>query len=230
MRLIHILLVFAAAFTASAQTAGHYALQVRDFTELKVTDGINVDYVCSPDSAGYAVFDAASDVASRILFEPKGSKLTIEVSNEEGLPLKLPTVRVYSRYLASIENDGDSLVRAINVAPCPKFKAKLVGNGRLSVRGIDASDVSANITTGNGTITLTGRCEEAVYTIVSTGTIIADDLVAKEAKCRVWGTGTIGCNATAKLSVSGLGSGKVLYTGKPEIKKKAGGVSVNPLK
>jgi len=160
MRLIHILLILAAAFTASAQTAGHYALQVRDFTELKVTDGINVDYVCSPDSAGYAVFDAASDVASRILFEPKGSKLTIEVSNEEGLPLKLPTVRVYSRYLASIENDGDSLVRAINVAPCPKFKAKLVGNGRLSVRGIGCSEVKGKINNGQGTIKLERRWQE----------------------------------------------------------------------
>ncbi len=217
----------------SAQT-GHYAIKLQDFTELKVTDGINVDYVCAPDSAGYAVFDAVESVASRIMFSPSGSKITVQLASEDEMHptppnTPIPTVRIYSRYLSSVENDGDSLVRILSVAPGPKFKAKLMGNGRLSVRDVDFNEVNVQITTGNGTVTITGRCDTAVLGMLATGNIVADCLEAVNVKCRLTGTGTIGCNATRSLQVRGVGTGKIYYVGKPEISKRAPGITVAPL-
>lgn len=223
--IISVCSLWTAAQTAPTQ---HFELKLRDFTELKVVDGINVDYVCSADSAGYAVFDALPELAPKIMFEPSGDRLTIQLLNDEGPLHNLPTIKVYSRYLQSVENDGDSLVRALSVAPIPKFKAKLVGNGRLSVRDVDANEVKATLLTGNGTITITGRCTEAILQATSTGTITADQLVATEVKCRLAGTSTIGCAPTEKLQVRGM-AGKVLYKGKPAINKSfALGVKVEP--
>ncbi len=73
MKWITITLSLLAALTATqgaAQAPTRYELDVKDFSELKVTDGINVDYVCNPDSAGKAVFFATPDIASQILFVP----------------------------------------------------------------------------------------------------------------------------------------------------------------
>lgn len=222
------------AMSAAGETSQHYAIDLNDFTELKVTDDINVDYVWAPDSAGFAVFDAPASMASRIIFVPSGSKLSLQLaprdlSDPNSVDGPVPTVRVYSRYLASVENNGDSLVRVLSVAPGPKLKAKLVGNGRLSVRNADFTEINAQITTGNGTITLTGRCDTAVLGMLATGTITADGLKATDVKCRLTGTGTIGCSPSRKLEVRGIGSGKVYYTGQPEISKRAPGISVQPL-
>ena len=43
-----ILLTITANF-AIAQPLSRYELDVKDFTELKVFDGVNVNYVCNPD-------------------------------------------------------------------------------------------------------------------------------------------------------------------------------------
>ncbi len=71
-KLIPIILATAAtaAIAAYAAEPTRYELDVKDFTELKVTDGINVDYRCNPDSAGKAVFNTSPELASAIYFVP----------------------------------------------------------------------------------------------------------------------------------------------------------------
>lgn len=213
--------------SANAQVVNHYKINVKDFTELKVTDGINVDYRCSPDSAGMAVFEATDEMSSLIIFDSDKDKLKIQLGSRENIPAHLPTVTVYSRYLASVENDGDSLVRVLSMAPGPKLKVKLIGNGRLSARDIQVNTVSAKMTAGKGTITLTGNAENASYSLIGKGNINADMLRAAEVKCKVSG-GTIGCNATETLTVYGAG-GRVYYSGEPTVKNKALGVKIEKL-
>lgn len=229
-----LILLCASALVGRAQVKmQHYCLDVKDFVELKVTDGINVDYQCNPDSAGMAVFDAPAENAPQIIFEPSDSKLTIQLaSNDNGsVPHKnIPTVKVYSRYLSQVENAGDSLVRVLSVAPGPKFKAKLIGNGRLAVHGINVNEASVSLATGNGSIVVTGQCENAKISLTGTGSITADELKAKTVSVRLGGTGTVGCNASEELSVKGVGSGKVYYVGTPQLKNKTLGISVQPLK
>ncbi|MCM1111287.1 MAG: DUF2807 domain-containing protein [Clostridium sp.] len=227
--ILSILTAVAAIVAANSQQKQHFTLDVKDFSELKVVDGINVDYYCQSDSAGYVVFDAEPELSSAIMFTPSDGKLTIQLASRDNIPQNLPTVRVYSRYLASVENDGDSLVRVLNVAPGPKFKAKLEGNGRLSVRDIDTNELTANLMTGNGSIVVFGRCEIAKLYLAGTGSITADELTARKVNCRLGGTGTIGCNATEELSVKGLGTGKVYYLGTPKIKNRTLGIKVERL-
>lgn len=220
------------AFSVMGQAGGaprQYSVDVKDFSELIVIDGINVDYRCNPDSAGWATFYASPERSSQIMFDANNGKLKIQLPMRDMQITDVPCVTVYSRYLASVENDGDSLVRVLSVAPGPKFKAKLVGNGRLSIRDIDVNEATISIFTGNGQINVTGRCDKASLRMTGTGSIIADELVADKVDCRLTGTGTIGCAPATSLSIKGMGSGTILYSGNPEITRKEIGLHVERL-
>ncbi len=193
-----------------------YELDVNDFSELKVIEGINVDYVCNPDSAGKAVFYATPDLASVLMFSNNKSKLEMQIATDGINYNNLPTVTVYSNFLTKVENSGDSLVRVLSVAPLPKFKATLIGNGRIVVRDINATQVEGSINSGNGTVVINGKCTTAKLSSVGAGTIQADELTATDVKCVLLGTGSIGCSVKQNLTVIGTGSGKIYYKGTPE--------------
>lgn len=208
------------SFGANAKTVSHYELNVGDFNELKVADGINVDYRCNPDSTGIVTFDATSDIASVITFTNNKKRLEIELSPEGTDVKNLPTVIVCSHFLTKVENYGDSSVRVLSVISGPDFKARLIGNGRLVVRNVSASQVDASINTGNGQLVIYGKCTTAKFNNTGTGNIQADDLVAQKVKCVQVGTGSIGCSASDELVIYGA-SGCVYYKGSPEIKNRA---------
>ncbi|MBQ2839545.1 MAG: DUF2807 domain-containing protein [Muribaculaceae bacterium] len=225
-----IILLIIVTSVVSAQKLSRYELDVKDFTELKVIEGINVNYVCNPDSTGRAVFIATDELASVLMFNNTKGRLEMQIATD-GIDYKnLPTVTVYSKFLTKVENSGDSTVRVLNVASCPNFKARLIGNGRLIVKGIDVTYLDGSIDTGNGQLILYGKCESAKLSCTGTGTIQADELVSNDTKCVMLGTGTIGCQALTSLNVAGASSGKVYYKGNPEqIKKRSVGVKIIPL-
>lgn len=225
-------LVFVPGASAAPDVPSRYSLDVHDFTQLKIANGLNVDYVCSPDSAGVATFETTDEMAALIIFKnnDKGT-LTIELDTNGFLYRKLPTVRVYSSFLNKIENSGDSLVRVLTVAPCPEFTARIVGNGRLSVRDIRATTVNAKISTGKGQLVINGTCDHANLHNTGTGSIQADGLKARQVKATILGTGPVGCSASEQLNIQGMGTGTVYYRDDlaPAVKNRSIGVKLQPI-
>lgn len=209
-----------------------YEINVGDFSELKVLEGLNVDYKCSEDSNGFVAFNAAPDIASVIMLNNNKSCLELQISTDGIDYDNLPRITVYSRFLNKVENDGDSLVRVLSVAPTASFRATLIGNGGLALHGISTNNFVGAIKTGNGVIAVDGKTTKAHLSVVGTGSIQADDLSADDIKCSLSGTGIIECNPASKLTVVatfGVSSGKVYYRGKPEIKDRAPGVKILPI-
>lgn len=209
-----------------------YEVNVSDFSELKVLDGLNVDYKCSEDSNGYVVFEAAPDIASVIMLNNNKSCLELQISTDGIDYVNLPKVTVYSRFLNKVENTGDSLVRVLSIAPTASFRATLIGNGTIAVHGLNTNNFVGAIKTGNGVIAVDGKTTKGHLSIVGTGSIQADDLSADEIKCSLSGTGIIECSPATRLTVVatfGVSSGKVYYRGKPEIKDRAPGVKILPM-
>ena len=216
----------------AASPIGTYGLDVGDFTQLKVTSPINVRYVSCPDSAGMVRYESTPEMASIISFSNTGQKLVVEFSTKGTHYMDAPTVTVYSTFLAVAENHSDSLIRLDKVAPCPELKLKIMGNGRISANDVTATKVSASITTGHGSIMVTGKCDEASLSSISTGSIQADGLQADIVSCKMMGTGEIGCWPEQKLSVSRLsvGSGRIYYKGNPRlIENKSINIKVEPI-
>ncbi len=222
--LISLLLLILPAMLLPAQKMSRYELDVKDFIELKVVDGVNVDYRCNPDSAGKAVFYTTPDKASVLVFSNNKNRLDIRLS-EDVVGRELPTVVVYSQFLVKAENIGDSTLRVLSVSSGPKFNARLVGNGRLIVRNVNATQVDASINTGNGALTIYGKCSSAKFSNTGTGSIQGDGLAADNVKCVQVGTGSIGCMAQSSLLVYGA-SGKIYYKGSPAVKNRSVGVEL----
>lgn len=196
--------------------ANDYKLEIKDFDELNVTDGINVEYHCSTDSAGWAYFSCAPELSSKLLFTNNKSKLHIQVDLTDGVINDLPTLHVYSSSLKKVENSSDSTVTVVSNVVIPSLNVKVIGNGAVIVNNIQAGAVNATINTGKGHIVISGTAGTAKYTNVGTGTIEAGGLNVPNVKVHVLGTGSIDCTATKSLSIYGAGSGKVYYAGNPE--------------
>lgn len=223
-RILTSIIMALAVLGLNAQTLTKYELNVGEFHELKVVDGINVDYRCNPDSAGLAVFTSMPDKASAFIFNNNKGKLSMQISTESVGVKDMPLVTVYSEYLTKVENSGDSTVRVLSVARGPKFNATLIGNGRLAVRDLQFTDVTGKIATGNGTLVLDGKCDRANISFMGTGVIQADGLMAQQVSVKASGTGSIGVWAVKNLSLVGAGSTKVYYKGEPEIKNRTVGI------
>ncbi len=216
--------------SADEMVLSRYELSVGDFTELSVVDGLNVNYNGVPASAGIAVFETTAAIANQILFENnKKGKLSIEKEfhPDDEMVWGLPDLTVYSRFLTSVTNSGDSTVRVITVKPTINFKATVIGNGRLIVSDIECVKFSGSIKTGNGTLVVSGKCDEASLVNTGVGAIQADRLESETANCRFFGSGTTGVWAQKSLVVKGMFPGKLYYKGEPKtIKNYAMGVKL----
>ncbi|MDE6403204.1 MAG: DUF2807 domain-containing protein [Muribaculaceae bacterium] len=226
-----ILMMAVMAVTAAAQDIQHHVVNVGDFTHLVVDHSINVEYKSSADSAGLAVFDARPEMVNTVMFSNNGKgKLTVKTDTEDVIGWALPTVKVYSRHLFTVENKGDSTVLVLKASTSNKFKASLEGNGRLSVRDIETDEVQAKIFTGRGQVAVAGKCAKANLSCTGVGTIQADNLIAVDVVATLNGPCNIGCHVDGELTVKGVGNGTLYYSGEPKlIKNRALGCNLQPI-
>lgn len=209
--------------SAGAREIENYKLDVGQFDKVKVLDNVNVVYRCNPDSTGMVQFRGAKEFADAFILSPKNGTLKIQVTTEDVGHPDLPVLYIYSDFLTSVENASSFSVTVEDPAPCAEFSVKQIGNGSINVEGIKANTVKASITTGNGTVNISGSCKEAELNMLGTGMIAADRLEAEEVKCKILGGGNIGCWPIDKLNVKGIGSTKIYYKGDPKVKKSGGG-------
>ncbi len=200
-----------------------YELKTGSFSKLRVVNNVNVVYTASLDSAGLAVFRAPKEMADFFIVSNNNGTLKVETLPQMKVMRGLPTLYVYSEFLSDAQNDSDSTLYIRSVKPCPRFKAELIGNGRLIVDNLRATDVECFLNTGNGTISVNGECSNAKFKMVGTGLIQADELMSENVKCTILGGGTIGCWPRFGLNVKGIGSTKIYYKGHPQVSKRGGG-------
>lgn len=210
---------------ASTLLAGAYTItvEVGQFEKLKVNGNINVIYRNLPDSTGLVKYEApGSNELFKITAKGDGN-LKVEPAEDYWGDNDLPVLYVYSDFLKSVESYSDKNVTLLSVAPCSTFNINQIGNGSITVDNIKCNNLTAAITTGNGSVYVSGSCINANFRMVGAGLISADRLVAENIKCRILGTGSIGCWPVDNLNVTGLGTTKIYYKGKPNIKKTGGG-------
>lgn len=217
---IFLLLAVCGALSAGART---YEIKTGDFSRLKVPNHLNVVHVCDAKKAGTAHYDCADSMADAIMFTSNGRDLKVQISPDfVGRENELPTVYVYSELLSEVESSSNKKVSVSGVPRCVEFKAVLMGNGVLDVKGIDAQKVVGALMTGHGVITLEGKTSDAVFKLAGTGDIQANELDAKKVTCHVFGTGNIHCSPVDELKLKGLGTTNVYYKGHPSKIKKQG--------
>lgn len=204
-------------FSVKAQKMQDFAVKVGDFTQLSVVDNINVEYRCNADSTGYAKFSAVPAMANQLIFtNNKKGKLSITVGSDSVYTKNLPKIVVYSAYLQSADNQGDSTLHIRSIAPAPHIKFKLMDNGSIIVDDVTATAIDLEILTGMGNIEIGGKCTDLSVKNTGKGTVKAENLVSNNVNCRILGTGKVYCHVNGgKLSIKGSGTGKLYYRGQP---------------
>ena len=212
------------ALTGFFVRAEIYNVEVGQFEKLKVNGNFNVVYKNLPDSTGFARFEAPQGNEGLFVIKTKGDgNLRVEPNDDKWGNRDLPVLYLYSDFLSVLESYSDQTVEVENLAPCATFSVTQVGNGRININNVKCNNLTASISTGNGTIYISGKCINANFRMVGAGLISADQLQAENVKCRILGTGSIGCWPIDNLSVTGLGTTKIYYKGKPNVKKTGGG-------
>lgn len=187
-----------------------YTLNVANFNSLTVVDGINVVYRCNADSAGWVVFTAEPELASKISFTNNKEHLRVQTLADEQPIRNLPTVTVYSASLRYVENSGDSTVVVYPTVQVQKFTAKQIGNGVLDIRGVSVDKLDGDAAAGHGRLSIDGKADKVKLRNVGTGIIDASTLAGDDVSCFVLGPGTVHVHATGQLKLTGAGSGKVI--------------------
>lgn len=201
-----------------------YTVDVGQFEKLKINGNISVIYKNLPDSTGLARFSSSTYDQDIFQFSTKGDgSLKVEPSDDKWGDRDLPVLYLYSDFLSNLESYSDRNVEIVTMAPCASFNVTQVGNGTINICYVKCNNLTAAISTGSGSIYLEGTCINANYRMVGAGLISADRMRADNVKCRILGTGSIGCWPVDNLNVTGLGTTKIYYKGSPDIKKTGGG-------
>lgn len=226
------MLLFAAAAALPAVVQAQeadYTLNVEDFSELTVVDGVTVTWVQRADSAGYVRFRALPEMASQITFTNNRNRLTIQTAADDRPIEGMPRVYAYSALVRQAENDGDSVLTVVLTAPQEVLRLKQVGNGSIEASGIDARLAEASVDTGCGSVNIDGRAREVKLRNIGTGSLDAAGLVAERGKVFIFGPGPVECNVTGRLTVYGMGSGKaVTHVTPAAVANRSIGVKVVP--
>lgn len=223
-------LIFAASIASAQTEIADYKLNVQDFQSITVVDGVNVDYHARPDSAGWALFSCRPEIASNIMFSNNHDHLTIQTTADDRPLPNMPRITVYSSGLRNATNTGDSTLRLLTTAPAPSLKLKEMGNGRIEAYGIEVESVEASVDTGCGSVFAVGTARKGKLRNVGTGVLDADSLSLEQASIFIFGSGPVMCSVSDKITVYGIGPGKVLTAITPtKVSNRSLGVKVEPL-
>ncbi len=223
LNLILISLSFSTSAFASEGMVKRYLFNVGQFDKIEIDDNINVIYRCVADSTGYVSYTGSEEFSNTFILTNNKGSLRIQINTEDVGNPHLPVLHVYSDFLTSVVNSSSATLRIESPAPAACFTARQVGNGKILAENLKATTVKGIIVTGNGTVNLTGVCENAEFKMIGTGKIMADRLQSQNCKCFIVGGGEIGCWALENLRIKGIGSTKIYYKGDPKIKKSGGG-------
>ena len=187
--------VFGGSSTSSTEGSGVPATQTRDvaaFNSVELAGSNNV--VIRVGEKQSVVVRADDNLLDRVTTEVQSGKLVI--ANTPGsLTTKSPM---------SVE---------VNV---PTLNAlTLTGSGNIVVNGIEAESLKVALP-GSGTLTGSGTATRLDVTVGGSGIVQFTQLVAKDVRAVVSGSGSIFITATKSLDASVSGSGAILYTGNPQ--------------
>ncbi|MDE5851141.1 MAG: DUF2807 domain-containing protein [Muribaculaceae bacterium] len=220
---IRILMIMAALLGCMQMSAKEFKLTLDQFSKISVDDNVNVVYVGGDGSPSRVAYEGDQKYARAFIITQKGNKLRIQVETLFVDDPELPTLYLYSDFLENASLSSESTLTLKSVAPGSRLDLSVMGNGSLVAENIRATKVGASIKSGNGSITVSGHCQTASFTMLGNGTIQADRLEAVTVDCKMLGQGSIGCWPSEELKVRGIGNTKIYYKGSPKINKKGGG-------
>jgi len=125
------------------------------------------------------------------------------------------TIYITIPNLEKVEVSGSGEVISESFLEGDYIAVDISGSGDIDL-GLNYEEVDGKIS-GSGKFTLEGECDQLDYKISGSGNIRSFDLIAKEAKVKINGSGDVEVHVTDELDVNINGSGDVYYRGNPNL-------------
>ena len=200
---------------------------IADFSEVSILNGINVVYTQNATLAGKVRVYApeGKDVVS---ITSKNGQLSVRYGKGYNRDFGVIMVYVYSKELSKVSCSMGGNFTAEGMVSGNKLKLKVLGQSQIRCKNIVYDEVSAKRGLGNGDILLAGKAKETTYTIIGSGEINADNLIADDVTCKILGRGDIGCHVDKNITVRSLGKGAAYCKGELKISGENNKIRVMP--
>lgn len=189
---------------------------VADFSEVSILNGINVVYTQSEAQAG-KIRIYAPEGNNVVSITSKNGLLSIRYGKGYSRDFGVIMVYVYSKELTSVSCSVGANFTAEKIVSGDKLKLKVLNRSQIRCKNIIYDEVYAKRGLGNGDILLAGKAKKVTYSIIGRGEINADNLIADDVKCKIFGQGDIGCHVDKNISICGIGKGAAYCKGELEI-------------
>jgi hypothetical protein len=153
----------------------------------------------------------SNDVTVRV-----GRKQSVVVYADDNL-LRRVTTEVHAGSLVIGDTPGSFTTKSpmsVEVAVPSLTALTLSGSGIISVAGIEGQSLTVRLS-GSGVLRATGAATRLVVTLAGSGDAQLEQLVARDVRAVVSGSGRILVTATNSLDASVPGSGAIIYSGSP---------------
>lgn len=193
--------------------------EVSAFSEISLRISANVHL--QQGSAQSVEVKGKEDAIGKLLTEVKERKLVIRFANSTWLNKWNPGP--IDIYITVPQIDGLAVSGSGSVVSKGQITTRILdlaisGSGDINLDGLTAEKVTATLS-GSGSIYLAGKqdCVDLKAIISGSGDVRAIDLPVDNADIKISGSGNCWVNPVKKLYVRLVGSGNVVYRGKPSI-------------
>lgn len=200
-----------------------------DFDEVTILNGINVVYTQSKTQAGKVRIYApeAKDVVS---IKSENGRLSIKYGRGYRRDFGVIMVYIYSKELKQVKCSMGGSFTTEGIVSGDKLKLKVFANSQIRCKNITYNEITARRGLGQGSILLAGTAKRATYSIIGGGEIDADNLVADDVECKMFGRGDIGCHVNKEISVRSIGRGAAYCKGDLKISGENPKIRVMPVR
>jgi hypothetical protein len=191
-----------------------YHFDVFGDSSSSATEGSGVPATQSRDLAAFSSVDLAgsNNVVIRI-----GEQQSVVVTADDNVVDRI-TTEVRSDQLVIANTPGSFTTKSptsVEVTVPTLDALTLSGSGNIVLEGIAAESLEVTLP-GSGTLTGSGTATRLDVTVDGSGTVQFTELVAKDVRAAVGGSGSIFVTATESLDAAVSGSGAILYAGNPQ--------------
>ncbi|HZD87306.1 MAG TPA: head GIN domain-containing protein [Gaiellaceae bacterium] len=161
-------------------------------------------------------FDGVELAGSNDVLVRIGGRQSVVVRADDNLLARV-TTEVRGRSLVIGNTRGSFTAKSpmsVEVTVPALAALTLAGSGNITVDGVDTQSLTVSLP-GSGTLSGSGNARRLEVTVGGSGTVQFTELVARNVRAVVSGSGSIFVTATASLDASVTGTGSILYAGSP---------------
>jgi Putative auto-transporter adhesin, head GIN domain len=181
------------------------------------SSGVQGSGVAATQSRVLATFSSLDLAGSNNVTVDVGGRQSVVVHADSNL-MRYVTTRVVAGTLV-IGTTGSFTTKSpmsVEVSVPSLTAVRLSGSGEISVNGIDAPRLTVALP-GSGALYAGGTVTQLDVTLDGSGLAQLDNLVARDVRAVVTGSGLIRVTATANLNAAVSGSGAIIYSGNPQV-------------